>query len=296
MNHSGSFRRTSVPQQDARGGHEASILPFRPFTAAPRIWLLIGDKLGDNQQVELIASRLSERLNWHVDVRRLRFKDAYRVGKPEFRSDHSHVDWTESDVVAQPWPDLVITVGRRPSMVALWIKEQSRGHTQDRHRRAAAPLAVAFQPDHCRRAPPCSGVAECDASRAAVDKGRRRRNGKCARAVGTARCRNAPTVVRGVRRRSDEAARLRPRSRARSHEARDAVCCRRGWFALGDDQSAHLSRSGRRLRGSAAEERPAVPLARQQPRQSLSRIAGLRRPVHRHRRQRFDAGRSRAPG
>jgi mitochondrial fission protein ELM1 len=130
MNHSGSFRKTSLPQQGARGGHEASILPFRPFTATPRIWLLIGDKLGDNQQVELIASRLTERLNWHVDVRRLRFKDAYRVGKPEFRSDHSHVDWNESDPVAQPWPDLVITVGRRPSMVALWIKEQSRGHTK----------------------------------------------------------------------------------------------------------------------------------------------------------------------
>ena len=92
--------------------------------------MLIGDKLGDNQQVELIASRLTELLNWHVDVRRLRFEDAYRVGKPEFRSDHSHVDWAESDVVAQPWPDLVITVGRRPSMVALWIKEQSRGHTK----------------------------------------------------------------------------------------------------------------------------------------------------------------------
>ena len=130
MSHSGSFRKTSPSQQDARGGQEASILPFRPFTATPRIWLLIGDKLGDNQQVELVASRLTERFNWHVDVRRLRFKDAYRVGKPDFRSDHSHVDWTESDMIAQPWPDLVITVGRRPSMVALWVKEQSRGHTK----------------------------------------------------------------------------------------------------------------------------------------------------------------------
>jgi hypothetical protein len=28
-----------------------------------------------------------------------------------------------------PWPDLIITVGRRPSMVSLWIREQSGGHT-----------------------------------------------------------------------------------------------------------------------------------------------------------------------
>jgi uncharacterized protein len=130
MNHSGSFRQSPLPQQNARGGAEASILSFRPVAATPRIWLLVGDKLGDNQQVELIANRLTERLNWQVDVKQLRFKDAYRIGKPEFRSDHSHVDWDESDPVVQPWPDLVITVGRRPSMVALWIKEQSRGQTK----------------------------------------------------------------------------------------------------------------------------------------------------------------------
>jgi hypothetical protein len=130
MNRSGSYPKTPFDDRGARGGREASILPFRPASTTSRIWLLIGDKLGDNQQVELIASRLIERLNWRVEVRRLRFKDAYRVGKPPFRVDHSHVDWSASDAITPPWPDLVITVGRRPSMVALWIKEQSRGQTR----------------------------------------------------------------------------------------------------------------------------------------------------------------------
>jgi len=130
MNLSGSYPKTSFVEPGARAGRDASILPFRPASSAPRVWLLIGDKLGDNQQVELIASRLTQRLDWRVDVRRLQFKDAYRTGKPQFRVDHSHVDWSASDSITPPWPDLVITVGRRPSMVALWIKEQSRGKTQ----------------------------------------------------------------------------------------------------------------------------------------------------------------------
>jgi mitochondrial fission protein ELM1 len=41
-----------------------------------------------------------------------------------------HVDWRRSDAVEPPWPDLVIAVGRRMSMVALWIKEQSGGRTR----------------------------------------------------------------------------------------------------------------------------------------------------------------------
>jgi mitochondrial fission protein ELM1 len=130
MNRGGSSPKIPFSRPDSRTGRDASVLPFRPAASPPRVWLLIGDKLGDNQQVELIANRLTQRLNWRVDVRRLQFKDAYRTGKPQFRVDHSHVDWSASDSIAPPWPDLVITIGRRPSMVALWIKEQSRGKTQ----------------------------------------------------------------------------------------------------------------------------------------------------------------------
>src|SRR5262249_41058557 len=54
----------------------------------------------------------------------------YRLGKPRFRSDRQHVDWPASDEIAPPWPDIVLTIGRRPSMVALWIKRQSRGRTR----------------------------------------------------------------------------------------------------------------------------------------------------------------------
>jgi mitochondrial fission protein ELM1 len=29
-----------------------------------------------------------------------------------------------------PWPDIVVTIGRRPSMVGLWVKAQSAGATR----------------------------------------------------------------------------------------------------------------------------------------------------------------------
>jgi len=124
------IRGTVLPERDRRDDRAASILPFSPPTAAPRIWLLIGDKLGDNQQVELIAERLFERFDWRAEVRRLRFEEAYRLGKPRFRAGRDHVDWSASDAVAPPWPDIVLTVGRRPSMVALWIRQQSLGKTR----------------------------------------------------------------------------------------------------------------------------------------------------------------------
>ncbi|HTO59131.1 MAG TPA: ELM1/GtrOC1 family putative glycosyltransferase [Pseudomonadales bacterium] len=122
-------RGAALHERDGHGDRAAAILPFNASAVAPRIWLVIGDKLGDNQQVELIAERLREDLGWRVDVRRLKFKEAYRLGKPPFRSDDDHVDWSASDAVGPPWPDIVLTIGRRPSMVALWIKQQSQGNT-----------------------------------------------------------------------------------------------------------------------------------------------------------------------
>jgi mitochondrial fission protein ELM1 len=94
---------------------------------APRVWLLIGDKLGDNHQVELIAEHLERRFHWPIVLRQLYFVESARTGKPRFRADASHVDWSRSGALSPPWPDLLLTVGRRPSMVALWIKARSGG-------------------------------------------------------------------------------------------------------------------------------------------------------------------------
>lgn len=92
----------------------------------PRTWLVIGDKLGDNAQVQIIA----DALGWPVEVRRLHFLEQYQLGKPRFAASLYHLDHERSDALEPPWPDLILTVGRRPSMAALWIREQSQDRTR----------------------------------------------------------------------------------------------------------------------------------------------------------------------
>ncbi|XSG86279.1 MAG: mitochondrial fission ELM1 family protein [Methylohalobius sp. ZOD2] len=93
---------------------------------SPRVWLIVGDKSGDNAQVRAIA----EALGWPVEWKVLHFKPPYVKGKPKVGASLHHVDLTRSGSLAPPWPDLIITVGRRPIMAALWVKRQAGGKTK----------------------------------------------------------------------------------------------------------------------------------------------------------------------
>lgn len=93
---------------------------------APRLWLVIGDKLGDNAQADVIAGALG----WRTERKRLSFLAPYVTGKPAFRPSLYHIDQAASDPLEPPWPDVVLTIGRRPSMAALWIKQQSAGRSK----------------------------------------------------------------------------------------------------------------------------------------------------------------------
>lgn len=92
----------------------------------PRIWLVIGDKLGDNAQVEIIA----DALQLPYETRRMLPKPQFVLGKPKFKAALDHLDLERSDKLEPPWPDLILTIGRRPVMAALWIQEQSGGHSK----------------------------------------------------------------------------------------------------------------------------------------------------------------------
>ncbi len=92
----------------------------------PLIWLLVGDRLGDNGQVEALI----EALDMPYERRYVRVKDPWIKGKPKVVPSLHHLDLDASDRLEPPWPDLLITVGRRLSMVAQWVREQSGGHTR----------------------------------------------------------------------------------------------------------------------------------------------------------------------
>ncbi|MFQ5971935.1 MAG: mitochondrial fission ELM1 family protein [Alphaproteobacteria bacterium] len=92
----------------------------------PRVWLLVGDKHGDNAQVDAIG----EALAWDCERKRVQVHEPFDVEKPPVSASLHHIDLARSDPLEPPWPDLIVTIGRRPSMVALWVREQSGGRAR----------------------------------------------------------------------------------------------------------------------------------------------------------------------
>lgn len=92
----------------------------------PLTWVILSDKRGDNGQVETIVDALS----WPVEHKYVHMRPEFVLGKPRYRPSIDHLDLGRSDTIEGPWPDLIITVGRRPSMVALWIRQQSGNKTK----------------------------------------------------------------------------------------------------------------------------------------------------------------------
>lgn len=95
--------------------------PAEDRAAPPRVWLLMGHRQGDNSQVLALA----EALGWPFEVKHFAYRrtelatnlilGATLKGTVPGRSSH----------LAPPWPDLIITAGRRNEPVARWIQDQA---------------------------------------------------------------------------------------------------------------------------------------------------------------------------
>jgi len=108
-----------------------------PQTAAPRVWLLTGHKAGDNNQVQALA----EALHWPCETRQLRYRPWELLSNRLLGVTLAGIDRAASSPLEPPWPDLVITAGRRNEPVARWIRRQSGGRTRLVHLgRPWAPL------------------------------------------------------------------------------------------------------------------------------------------------------------
>lgn len=98
----------------------------RPGRGPGRVWLVLGDKRGDNAQIDILVGALG----WACEHKHVAMRPPYETAKPRYRASLDHIDRERSDPLEPPWPDLILTVGRRPSMAALWIREQSGGRTR----------------------------------------------------------------------------------------------------------------------------------------------------------------------
>ncbi len=90
------------------------------YTLEPRVWLLCGLKPGDNQQ--LLA--LAEALAWPYEIKSLKFRP-YELLVGRLGASLLGLDLKASDPLVPPWPDLILTAGRRNEPVALWIRKQA---------------------------------------------------------------------------------------------------------------------------------------------------------------------------
>ena len=103
------------------------------------IWCLLGKKAGDNTQVLALA----EELGLGYVEKRILAQPWELLTHLSLRITLAGIDRKDSSPLQPPWPDLVISAGRRNEPVARWIKEQSGGRTRLVHMgRPWAPLAT----------------------------------------------------------------------------------------------------------------------------------------------------------
>jgi mitochondrial fission protein ELM1 len=93
----------------------------------PRIWVMPGNRPGDDAQVYALA----EELGLPFETRKLKFNWlAWLDGKLIRSTPISVKRKVRNLTLVPPWPDLIIHVGRRAVPVAQWVRKQSGGRTR----------------------------------------------------------------------------------------------------------------------------------------------------------------------
>lgn len=104
----------------------------------PSVWVLLGVKGGDNAQVVDLAKAVG----WPFETRQMRFNPLHALPTVLLGGSLANVDRSRSDSLGPPWPDIVISAGKRSVPVARWIHEQSEKRTRLIHiGRPWAPLS-----------------------------------------------------------------------------------------------------------------------------------------------------------
>jgi mitochondrial fission protein ELM1 len=97
--------------------------------AQPSVWLLLGERHGDNAQV----MALGRALGWPFEVKQLYFDPDCPIPFSKRGSSLIGLDVVKSDALNGPWPDVVIAIGRRAAPISRWIKDQSDGAAMTVH-------------------------------------------------------------------------------------------------------------------------------------------------------------------
>ncbi|MEB2344147.1 MAG: mitochondrial fission ELM1 family protein [Deltaproteobacteria bacterium] len=115
-----AVHRTGRPSAQHPPGERSPGDRSRPGQA-PRVWLLMGHRAGDNSQVEA----LGEAIGWPFEIKRFVYQPWERLVNLPFASTLAGVVKERSSALGPPWPDLVISAGRRNEPIARWIRNRS---------------------------------------------------------------------------------------------------------------------------------------------------------------------------
>ena len=96
------------------------------WARAPLVWILKGPKAGDYAQLQLLARALGAA----SVTKQLVFRSWELLLHARPRPTLLALDRVASDPLAAPWPDLVLTAGRRNELVARWIRDASGGRSR----------------------------------------------------------------------------------------------------------------------------------------------------------------------
>ncbi len=92
----------------------------------PQVWILMGHKAGDNNQVLALA----EALGYPFCVKHMHYRSTELLTNIVLKSTLAGINKELSSELSKPWPDIVISAGRRNEPVAQWIKHQSGDKTK----------------------------------------------------------------------------------------------------------------------------------------------------------------------
>jgi mitochondrial fission protein ELM1 len=101
----------------------------RRFNGNPTVWVLTDDHPGNTTQ----SLGLAKALGWPYEVKELHFGGLIHLHDflfGRFGATRLGLKRSQSAVLTQPWPDLVITTGWRTAHIARWIKKQSHDRTR----------------------------------------------------------------------------------------------------------------------------------------------------------------------
>jgi mitochondrial fission protein ELM1 len=97
---------------------------------APLIWALLGPKAGDNAQVRALAAALVDASGARVEERLLAYHGAELLVHAWPWPSRAGLARGAGALLRAPWPELVISSGRRSEPIAQWIRARAAGKTR----------------------------------------------------------------------------------------------------------------------------------------------------------------------